>query len=224
MKRSQGFTLVELMVALVIGLIIIAGAVQVFVVTKRTFNNLDGLAARQEALRFLSDVIMVDLRTAAVDHVGVNPETVDEDNNPVVDYSVCQGGEFAEGAPGRQVLHLGYSNADNAAGGREGEAYCSSSSVQEVRYFSNSSGEGGAGISMCYICSDGYQSSLLPIQSGVYFKEIAILSSDPHAVKFHLVFDVGNDFGFVEGDGEEERSFFFSAISRPFVISELGGL
>ncbi|WP_043531603.1 PilW family protein [Litchfieldella xinjiangensis] len=64
MRRNQGFTLIELMIALVIGLIIILGASQLFVVSHASYQRVEMLAARQEALRFLVDSLSLDIRSA----------------------------------------------------------------------------------------------------------------------------------------------------------------
>ncbi|MBF8224213.1 PilW family protein [Halomonas sp. 328] len=64
-SHQKGFTLIELMVALVIGLIIMVGAIQLFLVSKSSFNRVEALAERQEVLRFVSDVISLDVRTAS---------------------------------------------------------------------------------------------------------------------------------------------------------------
>lgn len=53
MRHAQrGFTLVELMVAMVIGTIIILGAGQLFLTTFQTFQNVDKISRKQEALIF----------------------------------------------------------------------------------------------------------------------------------------------------------------------------
>jgi prepilin-type N-terminal cleavage/methylation domain-containing protein len=63
-KYAQGFSLVELMVALVIGLLIMLGATQLFITGKQTFNHAEKLGKRQETLRYLVDVISQDIRMA----------------------------------------------------------------------------------------------------------------------------------------------------------------
>lgn len=62
--HQQGFTLIELMVSLVIGLIIILGASQLFIASRESFDRIEILAERQQSLRFLSDSISLDVRTA----------------------------------------------------------------------------------------------------------------------------------------------------------------
>lgn len=64
-RRSAGFTLVELMVALVIGLIIVLGAGQLFLMGKQSYDRLAELALRQESLRYLTDLVSLDIRTAS---------------------------------------------------------------------------------------------------------------------------------------------------------------
>lgn len=79
--RSAGFSLVELMIALVIGLLITLGAFQVFVTTKKTFVHSAAVAERQESLRFLVDMLSYDIRSAAytdlVDGDGIPLSTTD---------------------------------------------------------------------------------------------------------------------------------------------------
>jgi prepilin-type N-terminal cleavage/methylation domain-containing protein len=64
-KCSAGFTLVELMVALVIGLIIVLGAGQLFLMGKQTYDRVVDLSSRQESLRYLTDILSLDIRTAS---------------------------------------------------------------------------------------------------------------------------------------------------------------
>ncbi|HEY9816904.1 MAG TPA: prepilin-type N-terminal cleavage/methylation domain-containing protein, partial [Candidatus Obscuribacterales bacterium] len=62
---QQGFSLVELMVALVISLLITLGAFQLFLVGKKSFDHELALAERQSSLRFLVDSISYDIRSAS---------------------------------------------------------------------------------------------------------------------------------------------------------------
>ncbi|GAA0576377.1 PilW family protein [Halomonas salifodinae] len=59
-----GFSLIELMVALVIGLLVVFGASSIFVAMKGSFNRLGAMSERQEAVRFLSDSILMDIRVS----------------------------------------------------------------------------------------------------------------------------------------------------------------
>ncbi|WP_244272126.1 PilW family protein [Halomonas aestuarii] len=52
------------MVALVIGLIVVLGAGQLFIASKRTYDQMEQLASRQQSLRALYDFISLDVRTA----------------------------------------------------------------------------------------------------------------------------------------------------------------
>ncbi|MBB3231872.1 PilW family protein [Halomonas stenophila] len=64
-KRESGFSLVELMIALVIGLLIVLGAGQLFLTSKQSYNQMEALAERQEALRAITDLISLDIRTSS---------------------------------------------------------------------------------------------------------------------------------------------------------------
>lgn len=62
--RDKGFSLVELMIALVVGLLIMLGATQLFIAGKQMFSHAEKLGKRQETLRYLVDVISQDIRMA----------------------------------------------------------------------------------------------------------------------------------------------------------------
>ena len=62
--RSRGFSLVELMVALVITLILLAGIGQIFLSSKKSFNIQDSLSRMQENGRYAMANIIQDLRRA----------------------------------------------------------------------------------------------------------------------------------------------------------------
>ena len=63
-NRQVGLTLVELLVALVIGLILVGGVVQIFVSNKQTYQLTDELARMQESARYAFYVLSRDLRMA----------------------------------------------------------------------------------------------------------------------------------------------------------------
>ncbi|WP_435403842.1 PilW family protein [Halomonas sp. MA07-2] len=63
-RYSSGFSLVELMVALLIGLLILLGAGQLFLMSKRSYDQAEMLATRQQAVRSIFDIISLDVRTA----------------------------------------------------------------------------------------------------------------------------------------------------------------
>lgn len=64
--RQVGFTLVELMVALVIGLVIILGAGQLFLMGFQTFRQIELLSNKQAALTFATETLIRDIRRAEV--------------------------------------------------------------------------------------------------------------------------------------------------------------
>lgn len=57
MKRQSGFTLVELMIASIIGLVLMASLMNLFITTNRSVALSDGLAQNQETGRFAMDFI-----------------------------------------------------------------------------------------------------------------------------------------------------------------------
>jgi len=62
--QQQGFSLIELMVSLVIGLLLVVGVLQAFVGSKQTYTMQSGLAKLQENGRFAMSFLARDLRQA----------------------------------------------------------------------------------------------------------------------------------------------------------------
>ncbi|MEO5378647.1 MAG: PilW family protein [Magnetococcus sp. DMHC-6] len=63
-REANGFTLVELMVAVTIGLFLLAGVIRIFMGQKATYQITTGLARVQENGRFALDMLTRDLRMA----------------------------------------------------------------------------------------------------------------------------------------------------------------
>ena len=63
--RAKGYSLVELMVALTIGLIILGAVTSLFVVSKSSYNTLQGLDALQENGRYAVRALTDDVRLVA---------------------------------------------------------------------------------------------------------------------------------------------------------------
>ena len=70
---SRGFTLVELMVAITIGLIILAAVAQVFATSRSTYSLEEGLSRLQENGRFAMTFITEDMRMAG--YIGCQDQT-----------------------------------------------------------------------------------------------------------------------------------------------------
>ncbi len=71
-SRAGGFSLVELMLALALGLVVVTGIVQLFVGNSRTYNVLNGQARLQESGRFALEFISRAARSAG--YFGCAPE------------------------------------------------------------------------------------------------------------------------------------------------------
>jgi type IV pilus assembly protein PilW len=72
MKRSQGFSLIELMLALALGVVVTAGIVALFVGNNQTYTLLNGQSRMQENARFAVDFISRSARAAG--YFGCAPE------------------------------------------------------------------------------------------------------------------------------------------------------
>jgi type IV pilus assembly protein PilW len=78
-KKQQGITLVELMVAMVIGLLLTAGILQLFVSNKQTYRVTENMSRLQESGRFAMHFLKSDIRMA--DYWGCRGFDITIDNN-----------------------------------------------------------------------------------------------------------------------------------------------
>lgn len=66
-SQQKGFTLIEIMIALIIGLFLTAGAAQIFIGTKQTNRTQENLSRMQENARFAMYFLTEDIRNAGFD-------------------------------------------------------------------------------------------------------------------------------------------------------------
>ena len=90
--HQTGLTLVEIMVAITLSLVILAGVIEMFVATKQTYRVEEGLARVQENARYAMNILTKDLRMAG--YVGcIKFEPGDPSNvNNIVSPDAGQGG------------------------------------------------------------------------------------------------------------------------------------
>jgi len=70
--KDHGFSLVELMVAITISLVLLAGLIQIFLSSKRSYNIQDSIARMQENGRYAIELLNADLRLAG--YIGGNAD------------------------------------------------------------------------------------------------------------------------------------------------------
>lgn len=78
--RQQGLTLIELMIALLLGAVLLAGILQIFGSTKQTYRMQDNMSRMQENGRFAMDFISKDIRMAGFWGCA-NPATIEKKLN-----------------------------------------------------------------------------------------------------------------------------------------------
>ncbi len=72
-QQNQGFSLVELMIALTIGLLILAATLSIFMSNKATYTATDNIGKVQESSRTAYEFIGRDLREATGTQLAINP-------------------------------------------------------------------------------------------------------------------------------------------------------
>ncbi len=93
--RQQGLSLVELMVAMVLGLLITAAVVQLFLTNRQTFNLQQGIASVQEQGRFAVDFLSKEIMGAGYGNVAAP-----------VKFTETEGEEGSEDGTLHDVLHI----------------------------------------------------------------------------------------------------------------------
>jgi prepilin-type N-terminal cleavage/methylation domain-containing protein len=91
-KRQHGMTLIELMVAMLIGTVLIGGAITVFVQSRANYRTADSLARLQENARFALDTLGPDIRLARFWGLNNQPELI---NIPAGVTASCAGTDTA---------------------------------------------------------------------------------------------------------------------------------
>jgi type IV pilus assembly protein PilW len=87
-KYHQGFSLIEIMIAMVIGLVLTGGAIQIFISSKATYRLENALSRSQETGRFIVDVMAKEIRMAGYSGCASRGDidvTVLADNAPPLD-------------------------------------------------------------------------------------------------------------------------------------------
>lgn len=106
-RRSRGLTLVEVMVALVVGLILSAGAIQIFVSSKQAFRTTDAVSRIQENGRYALQFLAKDIRQAGFWGCAQNLElnnTLNSGGGVDFDGPPIEGTEGGSGAPDSLTL------------------------------------------------------------------------------------------------------------------------
>lgn len=83
--QARGFTLIEVLVSLVLGLLVLAGVIQVYLSNQQTARYQQALANVQENGRFALDLLARNLRMARYNDpdTGFDPCPIDPDNDPL---------------------------------------------------------------------------------------------------------------------------------------------
>ncbi len=118
-RRQRGLSIVELMVALTIGLIIVIAVERIFVTSSGTFRATEGLSRAQETGRFAIEFMSRDIRMAG--NLGCIRDTLIIDNlntggSPYDFGRGIQGFEYAGTAPGNTYT-ISSENPTNTTGG-----------------------------------------------------------------------------------------------------------
>jgi type IV pilus assembly protein PilW len=118
-RRAQaGLTLVEMMVAITVGLILLAGVIQIFASNKQTYRVQDATSRLQENGRFAVDMLRRDIRMAGFWGCNSNISTISSNLNSPANYvDITLGGisgtDGAAGAPDTITLQGAYSSGLN---------------------------------------------------------------------------------------------------------------
>lgn len=85
-RENQGFSLVELMIAMMLGLFLIGGVISVFLSNREVYRQNENLARMQENARYTFEVVGRSVREAAGIPCGSNMPTANVLNNPTANW------------------------------------------------------------------------------------------------------------------------------------------
>jgi len=91
MEREKGFTLVELMIALVVALLLIAGVIQIFISTKQAYRLMDASSRIQESARMAMELLGRDIRMAGFQGCTATTRTLVNALNSTTSYAYAFG-------------------------------------------------------------------------------------------------------------------------------------
>lgn len=103
LRRHSGFSLVELMIAMLLGLILIAGVIAVFLSNRQVYRQNENLARMQENARYAFEVVGRDVREAAGIPCGSNMPTGNVLNNAASNWW-SNWGDGVHGYEGNETL------------------------------------------------------------------------------------------------------------------------
>ena len=88
-QRQNGLTLVEIMVAITISLILLAGVVKIFQSAKQSYNIQQALSRIQENARLMTDVMIRDITTSGyMGCLGSTDEVVNTLQSQTTNYEI----------------------------------------------------------------------------------------------------------------------------------------
>lgn len=105
-RRSAGFSMVELLIAVTLGLVLLLGVTQVYQGYKQSYNQQEGMAELQETARFATQFLVRTVRQAGYRHSPTGTATDVFHTNNAVSTLAVEGTEGAAGAPDTLVIRF----------------------------------------------------------------------------------------------------------------------
>ncbi|MGQ0697388.1 MAG: PilW family protein [Panacagrimonas sp.] len=184
-RTPRGFSLVELMISMVIGLIVVAGVISIFLSSKQAFRTQDGLSQVQESGRFIGYLMSPYIRQAGYlpepllqtdpsDHFRGNWQPIfgsDDSFFPVSRFTGVVGVK-----PGTDAIMVSYAGNANPLGTCRGGQIDDTQIVTNVFYVSEADATGLSALSCgTAVHTSGSGASLRSAESGA----IAITNPQP---------------------------------------------
>lgn len=119
-KRIQGFTLLEFFIALTIGLIILAGVLQIYLISKRSSNLENAFAQVQENGRFIQAYVQRIIRLSGYRSPPTQPTVFTPMTDVFTAGSQYITGTTGTGTNGSDTLIIRYEGSGNGAGTPDG--------------------------------------------------------------------------------------------------------
>ena len=195
-RRQRGFSLIELMIAMVLGLVVTAGAISVFVASRRTYQANEGLSSVQENARIAFELMARDFRQAGLTGCNTNGRLANVlETGP---YGSSYDPDAAWYADWNNALHGYEGNQDDpavATGTDEGQRVIGTDSVQLV-------GAMGLGLSVAETpAGPAANFKLSATTSDIVDGDVVVVCDPDHAVVVQVTTQNGSNVTLVHNSG-----------------------
>lgn len=190
---ASGFTLIELMVALLLGLIVIAGVVSVFLANQRTYRTNEALGDVQDSSRTAFELMARDIRQAGLTGCDNSGRVSNVLNNGSVKKGAAADWWATWDSTTSNVIH-GYDHTQNDAAASSPSRSAGTDSLQLI-------GISDLGVTVSTNTTTSAQFTVNGTPSGLVAGDVLVVCNPNHAAIFQATAVAGTTITYASGTG-----------------------